>query len=288
MAGKKQSNNRLGYSENIQLGISSFTYGWMHRLFEERSELFLAIQKLFLLAEEHRIHLIQLGDNIPLSCYSDEVKYWIAGKSKSSGITVQLGGRGLSGENLDDYISLCSELEIQFLRFITDDENFEPGMEEIIRVIADRKRKLKNHGITLALENHDRLKAREMGNIVREINSKQVVICLDTVNSIGAGEDLSTVWRELGHFAEQVHVKDFGVRRLIHKMGFILEGKIMGKGDLDLQWLSRKMIRAGICKTAILEQWVPPDPDLMTTVLKEKTWADESISYLKNQPGFHI
>ena len=136
------------------------------------------------------------------------------------------------------------------------------------------------------LENHDRLKAWEFADIVERVNSPNVGICLDSVNSMGAGEGLEEVVRTLAPYTVNLHVKDFGIRRLPHLMGFQIDGRPAGEGMLNVPWLVGQIAPYGRCQTAILEQWVVPDDDPLATVAKEERWAEWSMNYLRKTQLF--
>jgi hypothetical protein len=97
---------------------------------------------------------------------------------------------------------------------------------------------------------------------------------------MGAGEGLETVISRLAPLTVNLHVKEFSVERVHHMMGFVIEGKPLGKGMLPIAELIEKV--SSTCHTAILEQWTPPESTIEETILKEKTWAIESIHYLKS------
>lgn len=97
---------------------------------------------------------------------------------------------------------------------------------------------------------------------------------------MGAGEGLETVIERLAPLTVNLHVKEFSVERVFHQMGFVIEGKPLGKGMLPLAELVKKV--SPLCQSAILEQWTPPEQTIEATIKKEKDWALESISYLKS------
>lgn len=62
-------------------------------------------------------------------------------------------------------------------------------------------------------------------------------------------------------------------------MGFVIEGCPLGEGMLPVQELLVKV--SPRCKSAILEQWTPPEETIEATIEKEARWAEQSIVYLK-------
>jgi len=81
--------------------------------------------------------------------------------------------------------------------------------------------------------------------------------------------------------AINLHLKDFTIFRASHKMGYTVEGRPAGKGDLDIPRLLEELSLCGQHLNAILELWPPPEASIHETVTKEHCWANESISYLR-------
>ncbi|TVQ94175.1 MAG: hypothetical protein EA393_01140, partial [Bacteroidetes bacterium] len=116
---------------------------------------------------------------------------------------------------------------------------------------------------------------------IETIRHPLVGICLDSVNSLGIAEGLETVVENLAPHTLNLHVKDFTIRRVDHKMGFVVEGVPAGKGFLNLPWIIEKLKPWNRCHSAILELWTPPEATISNTIRKEDAWARESIQYLK-------
>ena len=135
--------------------------------------------------------------------------------------------------------------------------------------------------VCLAIENHDRFSARVLAQIIERIGSGYVGICLDTVNSFGALEGPEVVLEALGPLVVNLHVKDFAIFRVSHSMGFTVEGRPAGQGQLNVPWLVEKLGGLGLDPNAVLELWTPPEETLATTIAKEDTWAISSVNYLR-------
>lgn len=73
-------------------------------------------------------------------------------------------------------------------------------------------------------------------------------ICLDSVNSMGAGEGIETIVEVLSPYTVNLHVKDFVVQRVYHMMGFVVEGRPAGQGMLPLEYLLEKLEPHGPAK----------------------------------------
>jgi sugar phosphate isomerase/epimerase len=172
-------------------------------------------------------------------------------------------------------------MDAKLLRFVIDRDSYRPSPEQIVRLIESKLPDLMEKDIFLALENHDRLKAIEYLEILDRIDNPYVGICLDTANSLGAGESLEWVAPILAPYTLNLHIKDIGITRLNHKQGFVVEGRVAGKGIVNIPEIIKAVSKSGKCMSCILEQWVPVEKDPQLTLLKEEIWAKKSIKYLK-------
>ena len=270
----------------MQLGISTYTYGWAvgtpgNRPIQPLDDLALLDR-----AKSLGVRLVQVGDNWPLHELSANQVAVLSQRRVELGIAIEVGARGLSEEFLEKYITLTCRLKSQFLRFVIDAPGYEPTVDEVVDILKNALPTLSKAGVTLGIENHDRLLASEFANIIERVGSPQVGICLDSVNSMGAGEGLVEVVQTLAPYTVNLHLKDFGIQRLPHLMGFQIDGRPAGKGMLNIPWLVAQVSQYNQCETAILEQWVVPELTMEATIDKEKSWAEQSVNYLKNSGLF--
>jgi len=163
---------------------------------------------------------------------------------------------------------------------VIDGQDFTPTVEEVIDIVRSAVPELEKRGIRLAIENHHRFQAREFLDIVQGSQSEYVGICLDSVNSMGAGEGIETITTFLAPFTFNLHIKEFIVERHPHMMGFTIEGRPVGQGQLPLAWILEQL--GPQCHSSILESWVPPEETIEKTMAKEARWAVESIKYLQS------
>jgi sugar phosphate isomerase/epimerase len=265
----------------MQLGISTFTYGWAVGVATDGPNKQLNGQLLLNQAGRMGIRLVQVGDNCPLHELTTD--QWTAFHERAvrEGIRLEVGARGMTENHLHRYIALTQRLKSRLLRFVIDGPTYEPPADRVVGLLREAVSALEQAGVTLGIENHDRLMAREFAHIVEQVSSERVGICLDTANSLGAGEGLAEVVRTLAPYTVNLHLKDVGIRRLPHQQGFQIDGRIAGRGMLNIPWLVEAVACHGRCQTAVLEQWVPPEADDAATVAKEAVWAEESLTYLK-------
>lgn len=265
----------------MRLGLSSYTYTWAVGVPGSEPENPLRVCGLIEKAASLGINLVQFADNLPLENLTEEELDLLSDYANAKNITLEMGGRGLSPEHTMECLKVAETIGSPILRMVIDAKDFEPGIPEITGIIRELIPEFRSRKIRLAIENHDRLKARDFERIVLNAGSEWVGICLDSVNSMGAGEGFETVSEILLPYTINLHVKDFTIRRAIHKMGIIIEGTPAGKGILDIPDLIEKAGAGNKCSGAILELWTPPENNIESTIQKEERWADESIDYLR-------
>ena len=227
------------------------------------------------------LRVIQIADNLPLHQMKPNEMDALLGMTKAFGIRVEIGTRGIAPEHLRRYLEIAQYFETALLRIVVDTADSHPTPDEVIGALRPLMPVFEQAGVILAIENHDRFKARTLAQIVQEIDSPYLGICLDTVNSFGAGEGPEQVVDMLGPYVVNLHLKDFSIRRHRHLLGFEVEGTPAGKGMLNIPWLLHEISKNGHEFNAILETWPPPEADITLTIQKEDLWVRESIQYLR-------
>ena len=278
------SRNIVLKQRKMFLGISSFTYGWA--IDAKGPSGFLNEQDLVAQTISFGLECLQIGDNLPLHALSDAQLSGLRNALREKNIRLEVGARGLTEGHLSQYLDIAVSFQSPLLRFVIDGANYAPDIETIIAILKNILPELKKHKITLGIENHDRFKAKELQRIMEAISDDHIGICLDSVNSIGAGEGLEWVADRLAHYTVNLHIKDFMIRRFPNNMGFTVAGAPAGKGMLDLSMIMEKLAKYNRCQSAILEQWVVPENNLDDTIKKEKQWAVEGIQYLRQLSYF--
>jgi sugar phosphate isomerase/epimerase len=266
----------------MKLGLSSYTYTWAVGVPGYEPENPMLLCGLLEKAEALGINLVQIADNLPVEKLTSEELELLTYYSAEKGISLEMGGRGLTPEHTIKCLKTAENIGSTILRMVIDAAGYEPEIHDIKAIIKEMEPEFKSRSIRLAIENHDRLKAREFEDIIQSAGSEWVGICLDSVNSMGAGEGFETVSDILIPYTINLHIKDFTIFRAPHKMGLVIEGRPAGKGMLNIPDLVRRISDTGKCQSAILELWTPPEKDIGATIRKEEEWAGESISYLKS------
>ena len=263
---------------NIRLGLSSYTYGWAVGLPGHAPACPLDESGLLDKCREHGIQLLQVGDNLPLHTFDAPRLERFAQRAREEGVQLEIGARRLTLERIGDYAAIARRVGATLIRFVIDDADYYPEPATATAVL--RKAAPLLDGLTLGIENHDRFRAATLRSIIDAAGADRIGVCLDTANSLGAGEGLDTVLATLGPLTVNLHIKDFHIARVQHLMGFTVEGRPAGQGFLDVPLL-KQLGAFPRCQTAVLELWTPPEPLLEETIAKEAAWAAQSLAFLK-------
>jgi len=265
----------------VRLGLSSYTYTWAVGVPGHLPGRPLSALDLVDRAAAAGLACVQIADNLPLDHLGTVEASTLRTHAAACGVAIEVGARGLTPERLAAHVDLAVFYGSPVLRFVIDGPGYEPTPDDVVAVIRGALPRLREVGVRLALENHDRLEARAFREIVQATDERQVGICLDSVNSMGAGEGLAEVVATLAPLTISLHLKDFTIARVSHKMGFVVEGTPAGKGRLRIPWLLAEVGRHGRCQSAILELWTPPAGSTEATIEREALWAEESLRFLK-------
>lgn len=231
-------------------------------------------------AASHGYRLVQIADNLPLHTLPASELMRLRRRAAELGLAVQVGTAGLTTANLERYLAIAVELGSPILRVVADAGDYQPEPDEVIDTLRSSLPAFRRAQVVVALENHDRFTTRTFCRILDTLADPNLGVCLDTVNSFGALEGPELVIDRLATYVVNLHVKDFAVRRLPHKMGFEVTGMPAGEGMLDVPRLLRRFSERPHV-TGVLELWPPLEATVEDTIAGESRWLVRSTRFLQ-------
>ena len=261
------------------LGLSSYTFGWAVGVPGHAPARPLDEHGLLDKCREHGIKLLQIGDNLPLHTFDSSRLNRLADRAAAEAVDLEVGARGLTSDRLREYAAIARRVKAGLIRFVIDDSDYHPKPEAVSAILRAAGPELDN--LTIGIENHDRFSATTLRALIEHSESSSSGVCLDTANSLGAGEGIDVVAETLGPLTVNLHIKDFQIERLPHMMGFMVTGRPAGSGFLNVPELLNRLAAFGRCKSAVLELWPPPEARIEDTLIREESWAVQSLAYLK-------
>jgi 3-oxoisoapionate decarboxylase len=251
----------------MKLGIGSYTYMW------SIGEAGMAARDLIDKAVELGVKVVQFGPNLPLDTAPD---------LDTHGLVVEMGTKGLDAAHLADQAEFAARAGVRLLRTVPDYDKRStlPSAAGLVAALEPLVPTLDRLDVSLAIENAT-IPAAVLAEALDRLASPRIGITLDTVNSLAIPEGTEHVARALAPHTLCLHIKDFSVDRVWHTMGFTVEGRPAGQGQLDIPWLLDLLRAEGRSPNAILELWPPRQSTVEETVALEQRWAVESIEYLR-------
>jgi sugar phosphate isomerase/epimerase len=266
----------------MRLGISSYTFVWAAGVpGYESPRTPLTRHQLLQIALGLGVHVVQIADNMPLDRLSATEVNRLAAHARELNLSLEAGTCGFEPDHLQRYLELAVRLSSPILRVVMDSRDHHITPDQAVPTLKKILPAFEQANVVLAIENHDRLRAKQLAEIIERANSTALGICLDTANSLGCGEDVFTVLHTLAPWIVNVHIKDFIAVRLPHKKGFTIEGCPAGQGALDLPTLFAELHHLPHDPNIILELWPPPENNLDATIAKESAWTQQSIGELR-------
>lgn len=265
----------------MRLGIGSYAYAWAIGISGHPPRQPMTAPGLVRRTAALGLHVVQIADNCPLHTLSAAERAELRQVAAQLGVSIEVGTRGIGVEHVQQYVALAKEFGSPILRVVIDTGTHHPAPDEVIATVKELLPTFEQAGIPLAIENHDRFKVKTLVGILSAIDSPYVGICLDTVNSMGAGEGAEVVVTGLAPYVLNLHLKDYVIRRHPTMLGFEVQGTPAGQGMLDVPWLLDVLKAHGRDPNAILELWPPPEADVEATIRKEDQWVVQSLDHLR-------
>jgi sugar phosphate isomerase/epimerase len=266
----------------MRLGIGSWTYGWATGVSGYPPPAHpLTAMDLIDRAHTYGLDIAQLADNLPVHELSATGLAKLRDHATESKIDIELGTVGFEPEHLQRYLNLAVFLGARLVRTLLRTPEGKPDLtlaEKSIRSVADEFR---SAGVVLAIENYEQQTCAELASLVARIDNPYVGICMDTVNSLGALQTPRQVVAALGPYVQNLHIKDFTIRRLPSKMGYEVVGCPAGEGMLEIDWILGELHRQGRNPSVILEQWTPWVGSIESTTALEEEWAARGVRFLQ-------
>ncbi len=154
-------------------------------------------------------------------------------------------------EDLRRHIALARDVGATVMRICAGSRRTRPASwaehrARLLPMLRPLVEEAERQGVVLAIENHIDLLAEELAEIVTEIGSPHLGVCLDTANNLRMFEDPVEVARILAPFTRATHVKNIGARRGADPRSFAFWPSVpLDAGLVDLEQVLRLLHAAG-------------------------------------------
>ena len=268
----------------MKLGINTYTFMWSIGFqFGDRAARPARPMTAFDLlgkARELGVRVVQVGPNLPLDRLAAAELDAFTAQAQAWNIDLELGTRGLETDHLRRQLALAQRIGARLLRTIPELSGQLVAAQVIPGYLAALLSALEASDMVLALENGN-LPAAELRWAIEAAGSPRIGVVLDMVNSLAVSEGWKQVTETLVPQTMCLHLKDFTVRRFWNMMGFTVEGRPAGAGQIDLPLLFNALKASPYDYNVIIELWPPEQTTLEETIALEHVWAAESVANLR-------
>jgi len=269
----------------MRIGIGTWTFGWSFGIpGYPQPETPMTLFDLLDKAKELDVSLVQMGENVPLEKLDENLLNEISARARKMGIDLEVITFGTNSQILKRFLEIAKIMNSKMVRTYTLSEEVERGLQWIVDNIKSVIKDYEKEGITMLLENHEEIAAVDLKTIIEKVGSENIGILLDTGNSYGIGEPLNYITEVFLPYIGEVHVKEFTIKRMEHKLGFEIFGVPIGEGRINIDWLLKTLIDNGKKDVhLIIEQWTPFTRTLNATLRLEHQWAVKNVEFLKKK-----
>ena len=265
-----------------RLGISSWSFPWAIGVSKgPRLKRRMDILELMEKAKELGLGLVQIADNLPLEDLPWETLVKCKRFAIETGIHIEVGTKGIESDHLMKFLEIAHFMHSPILRTLPGIFGTRVEIKDIEANLRKVLPEFEKAGIIIVLENQEAYKAEELATLMENINHPNLKICLDLANALGALEGPEYVMEKLGPWCGNFHFKDVKVIRAQTLMGFSIEGRPSGEGQIPIKWALDKLRGYGIDHTTIIELWPPWQGDITSTVKLEEKWVARSVEFMK-------
>lgn len=265
----------------MKIGIGTYALFWEG---SDRNSAPLSIEAMVDRAARLGCEVFQVCDDPRLEKMEATAVRDLRERAEILDVSLELGTRSIGREHLARYIDLAETLDARTLRSMVQSQEILPSPEAAIEELRAVLPRLERADVVLALETYEQVPTRTLLDIIDELDSPHVGICLDPANCVSALEHPKDVVRSCASRTANLHVKDFAFTRQEGWVGFTYSGAPLGEGLLDLDheltavYGSRAATEA---PSAIVEHWLPWQGDLTSTLTAERDWTDRALAALR-------
>lgn len=262
-------------STTTQIGLSTYAYFWR---IHESAVRPMGWRELLEDCARLEVPVFQFCDYAPMLAMSVGEARQVGRFAADRGITLELGTRGLEAAHLRHYLDLAEATGARLVRSMVRREEADDAVALVGAFLPAYERA----GVSVALETYEQVPTSRLVQIVEQVASDHLGICLDPGNCVAALEKPSETVAAAAPYVTNMHIKDFAFSRQDGWVGFSLAGVPLGEGLLDYPAMIAAVDPAGRGINQIIEHWLVWQGDPATTADVEERWTRSNIDYLRS------
>lgn len=264
----------------MTIGLSTYSFFWQWQATAERP---LTATDMITKTAELGADLLQICDYPLIEACSPDQLADLARHAADHGVALELGTRGVSRAHLARYLELARALDVTLVRSMLNTAEHRPTPEEAAALLREVTPAYEAAGVTIALETYEQVPVATLVDVVDQVGSPALGICLDPGNCVAALELPADTIARTAPYVRNLHVKDFSFSRKNGWVGFTFAGCPLGEGLLDYDGMIAVVRPEERGINQIIEHWLPWQGDSATTATVEDQWTRHNLSYLRSK-----
>lgn len=265
------------------IGLSSYAFVWRSDTTRQKP---LDLEDMLAVASELGCDTFQICDSPRLEAGDAGDLDCLAKVAGRRGLSIETGTRGVEVEHLTAHLNSAKRLGSTMVRTMLSSHRTTPSLSGAVAALRTVIPSYERAGVTLALETYEQFSTEDLVQVVRQVGSPNLGICLDPGNCVGRLERPLEVAATAAAYVVNHHVKDFDFTRATESLGFVLSGVPLGEGLLDhsavLEILAAHDRIRGVSR--IVEHWLNPEGGIEEKAATEKRVVAEAVAYLRELP----
>ena len=269
-------------NQNFKIGISSWTFPWAIGVNKgPRPKKLMSVFDLLIKARELQVPILQIADNLPLEKLTVTELDELVKQAEGWNIAIEIGTKGTEVSHLMYFLDIAKKLKSPILRTLPALFGKTAVFDEVKGNLAKVLPAFEKAGITIVLENTEAFSAAEYVALMQEVNHPNLRLCIDLANALGKMEGPRDVFEQMMPYCGNYHFKDVEIVRSPTLMGFSVNGRPSGLGQIPVKWVLNELKSNNMFPSVIIELWPPLQEDIDKTVALENDWATESVTNLQ-------
>lgn len=243
------------------------------------------------LSDTQRLGLdrVQLCENLSYADFPASTLCEVKAMADELGLSIEVGMRDLTQENLDKHLEIADLLSSRFLRVVLGenraykDDNPHALTQRTISVLEGALNDLRRSGTVVGIENHFDVATEYLVKIAETIADEHIGLIFDTTNCLGFIIRPEEALKMIGPYLVSVHVKDYVVHKV--EAGYLIRGAILGEGWLPLEDILRSVLSYNPAVSLILEMTIRREPEqgIEEVIAWEKQAIQHSVKVLRDR-----
>jgi len=165
----------------MTIGISTYALFWQWQSSADRP---LTLTEMIDKIAGWGAELFQICDYPLIEAFSPAELAALKQQAAAKGVALELGTRGVTPDHLGGYLDLARALDVTLVRSMLNTIDHRPTTTEAVGLLREIMPAYEAAGVTVALETYEQVPVARLIDVVEQVRSPALGICLDPGNCV--------------------------------------------------------------------------------------------------------